>query len=108
MIGLSFWDIISYQVREVLLCLTEVKDAADEDHDCDHRRYGEADVVYWEMAKDNCSMRVDEASERVEGEDPLQIPTDDIGRVDNRGDEHHKLDEEREGKLHVPILHADR
>ena len=98
---------MSHQVREVFLSPAEVQDAGDKDHEGDHRRDGEADVVHRDVPEEDGPMRVDQAGQGVEGEDPLQVPAEDVGRVDHRRDKHQELDEEGEGELHVPILHAD-
>lgn len=108
MIGFSFRDVMLHQVRKVFLCPAEVQDAADEYRKRDRRRYAEADVVHRDVTEKDSPVRVEEAGERIEGEEPLQVPADDVCRVDDGGDEHQELDEERESELDVPVLHADR
>ena len=60
------------------------------------------------MAEDDRPVSVEEAGQGVEGKEPLQVPAEDACWIYDRRDEHQELDEEREGELDVPVLHADR
>ncbi len=71
MIGFSFLDVMSHQVREVLLCAADVEDAADKYHQSDHRRYGEACIVHRDVTEDDRPVRVEKAGESVHAHSKL-------------------------------------